>query len=141
MTLIPRDSLFDFDGLFNHFLAPTTSKGFNEAFFTPRVDIKEAEKGYTLVADLPGVKKNDLSVTLDNGVLTVEASTNEESSEEEDGKVIRKERRSGKFMRSFNLGTDIHEEDISANFADGVLSLTIPKIEKTVPKSRQIDIN
>lgn len=141
MTLIPRDSLFDFDSLFNHFLTPTTSKGFNEEFFTPRVDIKESDKGYTLIADLPGVKKDDLSVTLDNGVLTVEASTNEESSEEEDGKVIRKERRSGKFMRSFNLGTDIHEEDISANFADGVLSLTIPKVEKTVPKSRQIDIN
>ena len=141
MSLIPRDSLFDFDNLFNHFLMPTTSKGLNEDFFAPRVDIKEAEKGYTIVADLPGVKKDDLSVTLDNGVLTVEASTNEESSEEEDGKVIRKERRSGKYMRSFNLGTDIHEEDISASFTDGVLSLTIPKLEKAVPKIRQIDIN
>ena len=85
---------------------------------------KREEGKYEITADLPGVDKDDLSVTLDNGVLTIEASTEEEKTEEEDGKVIRKERRSGKFMRSFNLGADVKESDINAKFKNGVLKLT-----------------
>jgi HSP20 family protein len=141
MTLIPRDSLFDLDNLFNHFFTPTVAKELDNEFFSPRVDIKEAKDKYEIIADLPGVAKDDLSVTLENGVLSIEASTSEETSEEKDGKVIRKERRSGKYMRSFNLGGDIHEEDISASFKDGVLSLTVPKAEESVPEPRQIEVH
>ena len=141
MSLIPRDSLFDLDNLFNHFWSPVVSKEMSADFFSPRVDIKEKKKKYEITADLPGVDKDDLSVTLEDGVLTIEASTNEEKTEEEDGKVIRKERRSGKFMRSFNLGLDVKEADINARFKDGVLTLTVPKAEASVSKPKKISVS
>ena len=141
MSLIPRDSLFDLDNLFNHFWSPAVSKEMAADFFSPRVDIKEKKKKYEITADLPGVDKDDLSVTLEDGVLTIEASTSEEKTEEEDGKVIRKERRSGKFMRSFNLGLDVKEGDISAKFKDGVLTLSVPKAEASVSKPKKINVS
>ena len=141
MSLLPRDSLFDLDNLFNHFWSPVVSKEMSADFFSPRVDIKEKKKKYEITADLPGVDKDDLSVTLEDGVLTIEASTNEEKTEEEDGKVIRKERRSGKFMRSFNLGLDVKEADVSARFKDGVLTLTVPKAEASVSKPKKINVS
>ena len=141
MSLIPRDSLFDLDNLFNHFWSPVVSKEMSADFFSPRVDIKEKKKKYEITADLPGVDKDDLSVTLEDGVLTIEASTSEEKTEEEDGKVIRKERRSGKFMRSFNLGLDVKEGDISAKFKDGVLTLSVPKAEASVSKPKKINVS
>ena len=140
MSLIPRDSLLDLDNLFNHFWSPAVSKDMTADFFSPRVDIKEKKGKYEITADLPGVNKDDLSVTLENGVLTIEASTEEEKTEEEDGKVIRKERRSGKFMRSFNLGTDVKESDVKANFKNGVLKLTVPTAEKQVAEPKRIDV-
>ena len=140
MSLIPRDSLFDLDNLFNHFWSPTVSKEMTADFFSPRVDIKEKKGKYEITADLPGVSNEDLSVTLDNGVLTIEASTEEEKTEEEDGKVIRKERRSGKFMRSFNLGSDVKESDIKAKFKNGVLKLTVPTSEKQAAAPKRIDV-
>lgn len=141
MSLIPRDSLFDLDNLFNHFWSPAVSKEMSADFFSPRVDIKEKKNKYEITADLPGVDKKDLSVILENGVLTIEASTNQEQTEEEDGKVIRKERRSGKFMRSFNLGVDVNESDINAKFKDGVLKLTVPKAEAHVSQPKQISVS
>ena len=140
MSLIPRDSLFDLDNLFNHFWSPSVSKEMAADFFSPRVDIKEKKGKYEITADLPGVSNEDLSVTLDNGVLTIEASTEEEKTEEEDGKVIRKERRSGKFMRSFNLGSDVKESDIKAKFKNGVLKLTVPTSEKQAAEPKRIDV-
>ena len=140
MSLIPRDSLFDLDNLFNHFWSPAVSKEMTADFFSPRVDIKEKKGKYEITADLPGVSNEDLSVTLDNGVLTIEASTEEEKTEEEDGKVIRKERRSGKFMRSFNLGSDVKEADIKAKFKNGVLKLTVPASEKQAAEPKRLDV-
>lgn len=141
MSLIPRDSLFDLDNLFNHFWTPEISKEMGVNFFSPRVDIKEKKGRYEITADLPGVNKDDLSVTLDNGVLTIDASTQDEKTEEEEGKVIRKERRSGKYMRSFNLGPNIKESDIKAKFKNGVLKLTVPQGEETVVKAKRIEVS
>ncbi len=141
MSLIPRDSLFDLDNLFGHFFSPSMTKELSSGFFSPRVDIKEAKDKYEIIADLPGVEKEDLSVTLENGVLTIEASTSKEDVEEKEGRVIRKERRSGKYMRSFNLGAEVHEGDIEASFKNGVLSLSVPKAEEVVPEPRQIEIH
>ena len=140
MSLIPRDSLFDLDNLFNHFWSPAVSKEMTADFFSPRVDIKEKKGKYQITADLPGVDKDHLSVTLDNGVLTIEASTEEEKTEEEDGNVIRKERRSGKFMRSFNLGSSVKDSDINAKFKNGVLKLTVPKAEEQVVEPKKIEV-
>jgi HSP20 family protein len=140
MSLIPRDSLFDLDNLFNHFWSPAISKDMTADFFSPRVDIKEKKGKYEITADLPGVDKDHMSVSLENGVLTIEASTEEEKTEKEDGKVIRKERRSGKFMRSFNLGPGVKESDIDAKFKNGVLKLVVPKVKAQVVEPKRIDV-
>ena len=140
MSLIPRDSLFDLDNLFNHFWSPAVSKEMTADFFSPRVDIKEKKGKYEITADLPGVDKDHMSITLENGVLTIEASTEEEKTEKEDGKIIRKERRSGKFMRSFNLGPGVKESDIDAKFKNGVLKLVVPKAKSPVVEPKRIDV-
>ncbi|TQV81110.1 Hsp20/alpha crystallin family protein [Exilibacterium tricleocarpae] len=141
MSLIPRSSLFNFDNMFEDFFAPSrlfsdTDRG----FFSPRVDIKEGKDHYEITAELPGVSKDDLNVTLQNGVLTIEAQTQEEKKEEKEGKVIHRERRYGKFVRSFNLGGDVQEKDIDAGFKDGVLTLTAPRREAAQPETRRIAI-
>jgi HSP20 family protein len=141
MSLLPRNSLFDFGDAFENLYAPVSSSAANPGFFSPRVDINDKEDRYEIVADLPGVDKDHLSVTLEDGVLTIEASTEEEQSEEKEGRVIRKERRTGKYLRSFTLGQDVQETDIKASFKNGVLTLEAPKHKQKSPESKKIDIH
>lgn len=140
MSLIPRDSLFDFDRFFNNFLTPGTSKELSEGFFSPRVDITEHDDHYSITAELAGVKKDDIHVTLDDGILKLEAQVNSEKEDKKEGKVIRKERYSGSYVRSFNVGRGLMESDISASFNDGVLALSIPKAREQSPEKKRIDI-
>lgn len=141
MNLIPRDQWLDMDKVFDSFFSPSRMVTDAErAFFVPQVDIVDKKDHYEIKADLPGVKKEDLKVNLENGVLTIEASHNEQKSEEKDGKVIRRERRTGRFLRSFSLGENVQEKDIKANFKDGVLVIEAPKMKPEAPKSRQISV-
>ena len=142
MTLIPRGSFFDIDRFVDDFWAPSSRVQDNtgNTFFAPHVDIVERDNHYEITAEMPGMKKEDIHITLENGVLRLEAETSQEDKEEKDGKVIRQERRTGKYMRSFDLGNNIHEEDINASFEDGVLTLTAPKVAEQVPQQRRIDI-
>ena len=137
MNLVPRRSLFDLDDLFESW-APLRAQEWAKGMFSPRVDIKEKPDAYEITAELPGVKKEDLHVTLHNGVLTLEAETHQEDKEEKDGKLIRQERRYGKFVRSFDVGPALSEGDIQASFADGVLKLTAPKKQPATPSPRRI---
>jgi len=142
MSLIPRDSLFDFDNMFENFFQPSKYwRESGEGFFSPRVDIREGKKNYILSAELPGVSKEDLTVTLENGQLTIEAVMKQEEKEEKEGRLVRQERRYGKFVRSFNLGGDVKEKDIDASFKDGILTLKVPKVEGRVPESHRIKIH
>ena len=87
MSLIPRGSFFDVDKFFDDFWSPATQRGSNVgAFFTPRVDIKEHDGHYEISAELPGVKKEDLHITLEEGILTIEAESRQESKEEKEGR-------------------------------------------------------
>lgn len=140
MNLATRNSLFDFDNLFDGFFAPVSGSE-KPGTFAPRVDIRDKDGHYEITAELPGVKKEDLQVTVDNGVLTIEASTEQEDKEEKDGKLIRQERRYGKFVRTFSLGSGVQESDIKASFVDGVLKLEAPKVEPTPPEKRTIKIS
>lgn len=140
MPLVPRNSLFDRDDLFNSFWAPATSDGEGTSLFAPRVDIREKGDHFEITAELPGVDRDDIHVTLHDGVLTIEAETRQENNEEKDGKVIRQERRYGKFMRSFSLGDGVEESDIRANFVDGVLTLQAPKASEKSSSKRRIEI-
>ncbi|MGK0247403.1 MAG: HSP20 family protein [Oleispira sp.] len=147
MNLTPRHSLFNFDHFFDHFFSSTKKvngeNGEDGAgmFFTPRVDVAEKEGQYLISTELPGVNKDDISISLENGVLSIEAENSEEKTEEKDGKVIRQERRYGKFVRSFNLGQHVQESDIHANFDNGILKLSAPIPEEEKNSSKRIQIN
>jgi HSP20 family molecular chaperone IbpA len=101
-------------------------------------DIKETEDSYQMIVDLPGFKKEDVTVELENGYLTITAAKGLEKNEsdskeaEKEGKYIRKERYSGEMKRSFYVGEDLRQEDIRAKFQHGLLALDIPK--KDSPK-------
>ena len=140
MSLIARNNLFDIDRFFNDVWAPAAAEPAVGTFFAPRVDIRDVDDHYEITAELPGVNKDDIHVHVKEGVLTLEAETSQEEKEEKEGKLLRQERRYGKFMRSFNLGTDVHEEDIKASFKDGVLKLQAPKLVEQVPQRRRIEI-
>ncbi|NIB44335.1 Hsp20/alpha crystallin family protein [Pseudomaricurvus alkylphenolicus] len=140
MSLIPRNSLFDFDHFFDHFRAPEVFNDNVSGTFSPRIEVKEKKGHYVISAELPGVDKDDVHVTLEHGILTLEAESHQEDKEEKDGRIIRQERRYGKFVRSFNLGHDVQEKDISAKFNNGVLTLSVPKHESPVESSRRISI-
>lgn len=139
MSLVPRSNLFDIDRFFGESW-PQMVEPQSSSFFAPRVDIKEAGNHYEITAELPGVAKEDIQVHVKDGILTLEAETSKEDREEKDGKLIRQERRYGKYMRSFNLGADIHEDDIKASFKDGVLRLEAPKLVAKAPERRRISV-
>ncbi len=145
MSLIPRGSLFDLDNMFEQLMSPTRAIGpSREGFFSPRIDVNESKDSYEISAELPGVHKEDINITLENGVLTLEAEVHQEKKAEKAekaGRLIRQERRYGKFMRSFTLGEDVSEEEIDANFKDGILTLKVPKREEVQPQRKRIEIH
>ena len=142
MSLVPRGNFLDIDRVFDNFWSPLNrAETADTGFFSPRVDIQEKKDHYEITAELPGVNQEDIHVELEDGVLTISAETKQEDTEEKEGRVIRQERRYGKYIRSFNLGGDIHEEDITANFKNGVLKLSAPKAKEVTPARRRIDIS
>jgi HSP20 family protein len=142
MTLVPRGNFFDIDRVFDHLWSPgPRTETAESSFFAPRVDIKELEDHYEITAELPGVDKDNLHVTLEDGVLAITAEVEKEDKEEQEGRILRQERRYGKYMRSFTLGSNVQEGDISANFKDGVLKLNAPKAREEEPQKRRIDIS
>ena len=142
MSLVPRNSLFNFDDLFDGFWAPTRfSPEAPSAAFSPRVDVTDKDDHIEITAELPGVKKDDIQVHFEDGILTLSAESHQENKEEKDGKILRQERRYGKYIRSFQLGRDIQESDIAAQFADGVLKLTAPKARPSTPERKRIEIS
>lgn len=140
MSLIPRHSLFDFDHFFDNSWLPFQQGQSRLGAFAPRVDVTERDAKYDISVELPGVDKKDVHVSLQNGVLTIEAETKQDEKEEKDGKVIRQERRYGKFVRSFDLGPQVQESDITASYDNGVLKLSAPKTQDQTPQSRRIEI-
>lgn len=93
-----------------------------------KTDVKETEDGYEVAVDLPGFKKDEIALDLQNGNLTITARKGVEKKEEDkEGKMLRQERYAGTLSRSFYVGDAVTEEDIKARYEDGVLTLAIPK--------------
>ena len=125
MELFPKryfdDSLFDF--------MPTRMEN------NMKCDIYEKEGNYHIEMDLPGFKKEDISVEAKDGYLTIKAEKKSEVNEEDESKnYIRRERSFGSFERTFTLG-DLDQEKIDASFADGTLSIVVPKKEEAENKT------
>ena len=96
-----------------------------------KTDIQEHEDGYTLEMDLPGFKKDEIQIELNNGYMTISAAKglDEDEKDKKSGKYIRRERYTGSCQRSFYVGEDVTEEDIKAEFKHGILKLFVPKKE------------
>ena len=107
-----------------------------------KTDVHETETGYEVDIDLPGFKKDDIHLTLDNGYLTINASKAlEEDKKGKKGKIIRQERYEGAMERSFYVGENVTEEDVRAKYNNGVLHLYLPKTEpEKVSETHQIAI-
>lgn len=122
MMLVPRRKYDFFDDFFKD---PFFDGGDSSVMKT---DIKEKDNSYELEVDIPGYKKEDIKMHMEDGYLIINAKTNNEKDEKDkNGKYIRKERFFGECSRSFYLGNDVKEEDIKANFKNGTLNIEVPK--------------
>jgi HSP20 family protein len=109
------------------------------ADWTPTVDISETDGEYVIKAELPEVKKEDVKVTVENGVLTLQGERRQEK-EEKGKRYHRIERSYGSFVRSFALPESVDEGGVKAEYKDGVLSLHIPKSERVKPKAIEVKV-
>ena len=107
-----------------------------------KTDVREKEDGYEIDMDLPGFKKDQVELSLENGYLTVTANKDFDKDEKDkQGRMIRQERYAGSMQRSFYVGQNMTEEDVKARFEDGVLHLNLPKKDaKKVPEKKTICI-
>ncbi|MGN1301031.1 MAG: Hsp20/alpha crystallin family protein [Clostridia bacterium] len=126
MMMIPRRRN-DFDLWDEMFRDPFFTEGETKLMKT---DIKEKKDKYLVNIDLPGYEKENIKIEIEDGYLTVHATTDSQKEEKEEGKFVRKERYLGECSRSFYIGEDIKEEDIRASLKNGTLQLEIPKKEE-----------
>lgn len=136
---IARSSdLFDIENIFDNLLNDRFFPSFYKNSSQMRVDIRENEKDYVLEAELPGVKKDEINIDLDEEHLTISVQKNSESDEENDN-YIRRERSYSAITRSFAI-SNIDNDKVTAKFRDGILTLTLPKKDTLKKKGKQIQI-
>jgi HSP20 family protein len=135
MTNITRfDEAFD-DLLRGFFVRPVSFDGgaaHQAAQF--RVDVSESEQAYTIHAEIPGVKKDDINISIDGDQVAISAEVKNEKDVKDGERVLRSERFYGKVQRAFQLGQAVDENAAAAKYADGVLELTLPKKAATSAK-------
>ena len=133
-----RDIFGDFDDLMGGWFRSPAVLRREETAKMPAIDVSENEGAYLVKAELPGVAREDLDVTIKDGVLAINAERKKEKKDGKDGRVIREERYYGKFVRSLRLGSDVDESGIEAHYEDGVLNLSLPKTAEVKP--RKVDV-
>jgi len=124
-----------FNSLFPHYEEENTVTGYD---WSPAVDIKEETNSYTIHADVPGIKPEDIDISLEDDVLTIRGERKFDNEEDKEG-YRRIERVRGTFFRRFNLPDTADQNKVSAKCSDGVLEVVIKKQEKVLPK--KITIN
>ena len=135
LSPVLRERLFStdpFSRVFEDWFSWTPASGVN-------VDIVENEGNFTLSAELPGVDKKDLKVTVENDTLTIEAEKRNSYESEKDGRY-HSERTYGKFSRSFKLNGQVDAEKIDAEYKDGILTLAFPKREDVKPREVTVKV-
>lgn len=110
------------------------------ADWTPSVDISETDSAYLIKAEIPEVKKEDVQVTIKDGMLTIQGERKQER-EEKGKKFHRIERSYGSFARSFQIPADVDENSVKAEFKDGMINVTLPKSEKATSKEITISVS
>jgi HSP20 family protein len=127
-----------FDDLMKGFLVrPITAERANGAQRV-RVDVSEQPEAFKVVAELPGVKKEEIQVTIDGDLVSISAETRKEKDVKEGERVVHSERYYGKVSRAFRLGQDVDQAAAQAKYADGVLELVLPK--KATAAARKLTI-
>lgn len=137
MNLIPRTSLFNdivradqfanLDDWINTFWKPRLLSTASEDISPIRIDVNENDKTYTIRAEIPGVKKEDVKVQVDGNVVSISAETKQKKEKKENGKVVCSECSQGSSYRSFTLGCNVDEAKSQAKFENGMLELVLPK--------------
>jgi len=127
------------DGLLNDLLRPAVAVEARSQALPIRIDVRETAEAYTVHAELPGVKKDDIAVEIEGNEVTLSAETRRETEAKEGDKWLRTERYFGKSARRFALPVELDESKAAAKFTDGVLELTLPKKASAV--ARKIEIN
>ena len=139
--LTPFDKMFDsmVESQFPDIVKSVGVKPYQGSAY-PKVNVYEYDDKVGIVAEIPGLNKKQLNVDVEDGVLTI--SGDKHSTFEDDGaKVLRRELKQSSFKRSFELGEQLDGDNIAANFKDGVLSVSIPKIEPEKPKKTFVKIS
>lgn len=128
----------NFENTMRRFLAPMSWEAETPAL-KMRVDVSELDNAYEVKADIPGVKKEDINVRIDGNIVQIDAEVKRESeSKDKGGKVLRSERYYGNISRSFSLADDVDEAKAEAKYAEGVLTLKLPK--KTTAAARKVAV-
>ena len=139
MMMIPRRNEFN---LFKDFFEGDDFFPTRRESSIMKTDIKEKKDKYIIEMDLPGYEKENINLSLKDGYLEVTAEVNREENNEENEKVVHKERYYGHCSRSFYVGDQIKEDEISAEFKNGILKIYVPKkeAEKELPEAKHIEI-
>lgn len=135
-----RGFTHNFDSMFNSFFRTPESKSNCDCGFMPRVDIVNEKEAVKIDIELPGMTKDDIKVTIENDILTISGERKAEV-EQEGKNYIRTERAYGTFSRSFTLSDEIDTEKISADYKNGILSLSLTKQEKAKPKEISVEVS
>jgi len=126
----------EMDQLLNSFFGTMPSAGATEGLWYPRVDLREYDQEFVLVADLPGMQQDDISITVENNILTLQGKRTfeHEGQHGQNGDAHYRERAFGTFCRRFTLGAAVDADSITATYKAGVLEVHIPKTAAAQPK-------
>ncbi|HUF22030.1 MAG TPA: Hsp20/alpha crystallin family protein [Burkholderiales bacterium] len=141
MANIARYNPFDetFDDLFKgFFVRPMAFENQAQTPLQIRMDVKEDDKSYIVHAEIPGVQKNDINITIDGNQVVISAEVKRQKEDKQGEKVLRSERYYGKVYRAFSLVHEVDESSAGAKYADGVLELTLPK--KAVVSAKRLSV-
>jgi len=130
----------DWDNIVDSFFNFPSVRSSNSWAFVPRVDIAEEKDQMRVVAEIPGMEKDDIKVYLENGVLTISGERKPIMERTEDTNYVRCELSSGSFSRSFTLPDHVDTEKITADYKNGLLTIVLPKTEQSKPKEIKVAV-
>lgn len=130
-----------FDSMFEDIFAPMNHRwSDNGRIFAPRVNVVEKKDDITLTFELPGMKKEDIKVTLNDDILTV-SGERKFATDESDDRFVAREIRSGSFSRSFTLPDTVNRDGIKADYNNGMLEIRLAKLEEVKPKEIEVKVS
>ena len=128
------DPFNDIDNLFKGFMVRPLFQGSTATAPQLKLEVSEDDKSYTIKAEIPGVKKEDIRISVDGNLVSISAEVKKESEQKEGKKLIHSERYYGQVTRSFTLDSEVDEAAAQAKYADGVLEAVLPKKQQTPAK-------